>query len=213
MPDPLALMAPAASLIEPALLLDVLRLGHLAAIAAGIGAVIATDLTMLRWIGLPIGTRQGDALEAAHALIAPALALAWITGLALLVWRTGLQADALSPKLMVKLAVVTMLTANAVLITRGVRPTLQEWRGGRLIMLPLGRKLLLASAGAFSVAGWAAALILGGSAMVRTAGWDVLLPLIGGLYMAVLAATLTFALVAHIRWWRRRDTAVWMAAE
>ncbi|MEO1468873.1 MAG: hypothetical protein AAFV86_07455 [Pseudomonadota bacterium] len=204
--------ASAATGLDEALLLDLMRLVHLAAIAAGIGVVIATDFTMLRLLGLPIGARQGHAIEAAHGILVPALATAWVSGIALLAWRTGLDPAALTPKILAKLAVVTMLTANAVLIHRAVRPTLALYAGARLVDLPYGRKLVLAAAGAFSVAGWTAALILGGSAVMRTAGWDLLLPLIGGLYLSLLAAGLTTATVGHLRRPREPEPR-WIAAE
>ncbi|MEL6337406.1 MAG: hypothetical protein AAFS07_14145 [Pseudomonadota bacterium] len=194
------------------LLVDLLRLAHLAAIAAGFGCVIATDLTMLRWLGLPLGHRQGTALEAAHDLIGPALVAAWVTGLALVAVRTGLDPAAASPKLLAKLLVVTVLTLNVVLILRVVKPTLIEYRGAGLVALPLWRKLMFAVTGAISAAGWTAALILGASSVIKTAGWDLLLPLITGLYASTLMATVGFALVAHLRWRlheRRHGPARW----
>ncbi|MEL6196845.1 MAG: hypothetical protein AAFT19_03265 [Pseudomonadota bacterium] len=195
------------TLLDPlhqALLLDGLRLAHLAAIAAGLGCVIVTDLTMLRWLGVPIGHRQGTALEAAHAIIGPALMAAWITGLALVAARTGFDPAAFSPKLLAKLGVVTLLSLNVILILRYVQPVIVDYRGTGLLYIPFHHKLLFALSGALSVAGWGAALLLGGSHVVKPLGWDVLLPLLSAIYIATMVVTVSFALAAHLRLWLRQ---------
>ncbi|MEO1468874.1 MAG: hypothetical protein AAFV86_07460 [Pseudomonadota bacterium] len=198
----LAVLAPLAAALgtgAEALLLDLVRLGHLGAVAVGLGVVVATDLTLLRLIGLPLGPRQGRVIEAAHGLLVPALAAAWATGLGLAALRTGLDPVTVTPKLLAKLAVVSLLTANAALIQTAVRPILADHRGRRIQALPLGHKLVLAIAGGLSVAGWGSALLLGASAVMRDAGWDVLVPLIGGLHALALTLTLGAAILSHRR--------------
>lgn len=182
------------------ILLDVIRLVHLVAVAGGIGCVIVTDFTILRWLGMPIGTRHGDALEAAHSLIVPALALAWISGIALIGMTQGPDPATYPPKLLLKLGVVVLLTLTAGLISRRVAPTMLEYEGYGLAELPLARKLMLAMAASLSVSGWGSALMLGGLDTVAQAGWEVLVPLVGGLYVSLVAAAVTFAVVAHLRW-------------
>lgn len=183
-----------------ALVDDAVRILHLAAIAAGIGAVIATDLTMLRLLGVPIGSRHGAALEVAHRLIGPALLGAWVTGIALIGLRTGFAVEAFSPKLWMKLAVVTALSLNVLLIKRIVQPTLDEYEGWTLAEIPLAQKLSMALGGAISVAGWSAALFLGASRIFKTASWELLVPTVGACFLTAALITVSFAIVAHWRW-------------
>lgn len=175
-------------------LVDLLHILHLGAAAVGIGTMVATDLTMLLNAHRPVGQRHWRALDAAELLIAPALLVAWVTGVCLALHMTGLNPAAMTPKLAMKLAVVTVLTLDAWFIAARVRPILEEAGGIRLIELPFGQRLALGVAAALSVAGWSSALLLGGSEMLRPAGFEVLLPLIGGIFLVALAGAFAFAL-------------------
>ncbi|MEO0624565.1 MAG: hypothetical protein AAFU49_05290 [Pseudomonadota bacterium] len=185
-----------------AALIDLLRVVHLAAAAIGIGTMVATDFTMLRHAHKPIGPRHWQALDAAQILIGPTLLVAWGTGLLLVFHMTGFDPSALTPKLAVKLAVVTVLTLDAWFIAIWIRPILEEAGGIRLIELPFRQRLALGIAAALSVAGWSSALLLGGSEMLGAAGFALLLPLIGAVFVVALLAAVAFALrlgVVHRR--------------
>ncbi|MEM9146849.1 MAG: hypothetical protein AAGC57_11665 [Pseudomonadota bacterium] len=187
-------MEPALSSGTAAALTDLLRIVHLAAAAIGIGAMVATDFTMLRLAHRPIGPRHWRALEAAHLLIAPALLVAWASGMVLAFQATGGNPAAMTPKLAIKLGVVTLLTLDAWYIAKHIRPIMEEAGGIRLIELPFLQRLALGIAAALSVAGWCSALLLGGSEMLQGAGFTLLLPLIGAIYGIALTVAVVFAL-------------------
>jgi hypothetical protein len=102
---------------------QLLLFGHTLAFAFAIAAVFREDVALLR-------ARRVDAakLEAAGRTIARLLGLLWLTGAALIVLDIGLDWSALAhkPKLAAKLTVVSLLTANGLLLHWVVFPLLTK---------------------------------------------------------------------------------------
>jgi hypothetical protein len=172
-----------------ALLRDALVLVHLAAMAAGLGMVIATDLWVLRRMAAPLGLRRIAGLVRTHRMIGRALGVLWASGLGLAALALSAPGAEASPKLLAKLAVVSGLTLTAGAMRWAVLPVLARRPGRALVELPLGGKCLLAACGGLSTAGWASALMLGAAGVLRDAGPQALAALVVGLHaLAVLFA-------------------------
>jgi hypothetical protein len=156
------------------LLIDVATFGHLAAMAAGCGAVIFADSTILRRVAQPLTPLQIAIIDHAHGIISVSLGLLWLTGLGLVGLKVGFDPAAFSPKLITKLGTVAMLTITATMMARFALPYIRASVGRRLIDAPLAEQCQLALCVGMSLAGWATALMLGSSKILKTAGDEVM---------------------------------------
>ncbi|MEM1300653.1 MAG: hypothetical protein AAGH68_15375 [Pseudomonadota bacterium] len=181
------------------LFVDTVRFVHLGAMAVGLGTMVSTDLISLKRADRPVTEEYCRAVHAAHAIMAPALIAAWVSGLFLLVIRTGLDLDAFTPKLWAKLVVVTLLTLTAFAVKRLVMPVLSFNLGRTLMEAPRGDKLIMAICAALSMSGWGCALMLGAVGMFANApGWALTVLLIG-IYGSALNIAVWHALRLHDR--------------
>jgi hypothetical protein len=181
------------------LLLDSLTFGHLAAMSAALGAVIFADTTILRRIGRPTTPQQLAVIHHAHGVISIALALLWVTGIALLGLKTSFDPANFTPKLMAKLATVTLLTMTALTMARVAVPYLTEHVGQCLLNAPLADRCTLAFCAGMSAGGWSTALMLGSSKILKTAGDEVVMLSLATHGLAVGGA-LALALTAFLLW-------------
>ena len=175
------------------------RFVYLGSMAIGLGTMVATDWSSIRRVGRPVTREYCDAIESAHSIIAPALIVAWISGLALLVLRTGLAAEAMSAKLYAKLFVVTTLTLTAIAVKTFVMPILLGLKGKTLMEADLGEKLVMAVCAALSMCGWGLALALGGFTVLKTMPGYVLFPMILFAYATALGTAIFGAFRLHAR--------------
>ena len=178
------------------MLLDIIRFGHVIGIALGLGLAIYADGRFLRALSAPIRAVELENLRAIHAHVVVAMALLWVTGLALLYARTGFSLSEFAPKLYYKVGVVSVLTLNAALIARKAMPKLEDHVGLSFIEMPLAVRMQLALIGAVSAACWLSLLALGvfqsfkqmgSEAIASVLQWFFFLPLSGALGMALLA--------------------------
>ena len=133
-----------------------LVLAHLGALMAAAAAVAFGDYALL-------GRHRIDSMllgKASHA-VAWALAGLWLSGLAIIGVDTGFAWAAIlaKPKLMAKLTVVLLLTANGFYLHRVVLPSLLDPRRAARPLAHVAARA--ARAGAFSAAGWSVAVFLG----------------------------------------------------
>jgi len=178
-------------------LIDAATFVHLAAMAAGCGAVVFADSTLLRRPSRPFGRGQLAVIEHAHGIITIALVLLWLSGLALLGLKIGFDPARFSPKLVTKLGTVTMLTVTAVAMACYALPYLRANLGRRLIDAPLPQQSALALCAAMSAAGWSTALLLGSSKILKTAGEEVMV--MGAcLHGLAVGAALALAVAVHV---------------
>lgn len=177
----------------------VFRFIHLGSMAIGLGTMVATDLSSIRRVGRPVTREYCDAIESAHSIMAPALLIAWISGVALLVLRTGLAAEAMSAKLYAKLFVVSALTATALAVKNLVMPILLGLPGKTLMEADLNEKLVMAVCASLSMCGWGLALMLGGFTMLKSMPGFVLFPMIVLAYAAVVGTAIVCAVRLHSR--------------
>lgn len=178
------------------LALDAARAAHLAAFAGGFALAVAAQRRAAAGLFRPVTEADLRATLRAHRLIAFALAGLWITGLWLVFLRTGFGAEAMSPKLRLKIAVVGLLSLDGLLIHAFALPAYRRAVGRSLSGFRVVPRLALALLGAVSAASWSAALVLGSSGILRVAGWDLLLPAAGLHYAVFLTAGLGLAALA-----------------
>jgi len=184
--------------MELTLLNDVARAAHLLGLALGFGAAILADLCASRSLLRPLDQRDFDTLHQYHRTVTLGLGVFWASGLVLLWLRTGFAFENFSPKLMAKLGVVALLTANAYLIGRIGLPTMIAWQGLRFGGLPAPHRLRLAALAGMSAAGWVSALALGVFSAMKTFEWDILSQIIGLIYVLGLGTALLTAFIAPI---------------
>ncbi len=180
----------------------VLVLGHILALALGLGAALLADWVVLRKLvsGIVSQKAAGQLIDLSHAVCA-GLVLIWVTG-ALLVAGNALDAPAsiMNQKLWAKLAIVTVLTLNALLLHGIVLPRVTSRVGKPLFermldWFPMVSILL----GAVSATSWTFAAFLG---VARELNGDAnLTPILASYLVALLlswvAAVMLSCLVRH----------------
>ena len=148
---------------------DIATLVHLVALSVAIATVLELDCRIMRSTGRALTVHDTSTLHRGHRRILAALATLWASG-AVLAWiATGGDPSAASPKLAAKAVTVVLLTATALAMGRYALPTIAAHTGAPLLALGLATKLRLATLGALSGAGWATALIVGGSESLASA--------------------------------------------
>ncbi len=182
----------------------ILVLGHILALALGLGSALLADWIVIRRLAFGVVSQKaaGQLIELSHAVCA-GLVLIWVTG-ALLVADNALDAPAslMNQKLWAKLAVVTVLTLNAVLLHRIVMPMVKRRVGqplfdAALYRLPMVSTLL----GAVSAVSWMFSAYLGVARELN--GQANLVPILGS-YLAVLSLAWAVAVILMCSMQQRR---------
>jgi hypothetical protein len=178
---------------------DIVRFGHLLAVAVGLGAAVMADLVLLGRITGRIDAETVRNLVRAHRVIGVALLAMWCSG-AILIWlRTGFDPAQVSPKLLSKLVVVTLLTTNAMVIGRLALPLIESYAGRSLMWLPTPDKMLLAAIASVSSISWLLALAFGASKILAAAGWPVFVLLLPTAYGLAIAGGIGVMLICQLR--------------
>lgn len=166
------------------ILVDLVRYGHLLAVAVGLGAAAMADYAAFTGLRRKVSDEFLSILHAAHKMIWPALIAMWVTGIVLIGIRTGFQLQAFSPKLFAKLFVVTALTVNAVMIGRHGMALIA--RQGGLKALTAKEMQLAAIMGGVSSASWLFALALGSSRFLAASPAPLFLVLVPVAYAGAI---------------------------
>lgn len=183
-------------------IIDVLRATHLTFFAAGMGTALYFDFRTFITLGAPITRLDIDAFERIHAWITMSFVSLWMTGLCLVYVRTGFDIAAFSPKLWLKLSLMTLMVLNARLIAIFVLPLLKQAIGRSMISLPERDLTFATQITVVSVFCWTSGMVLRSSVVLKTAGWEVLLPLTVA-WFCVLTVVGQLALIVR----RRLETA------
>lgn len=180
------------------LLSDVIRYGHLLAVAVGFGVSFHTEVHAARQRNTRIDQGFLDDMTLRHRLILGAVIAMWVTGLVIMAMRTGLRIDAFSAKLWTKLAVVSILTANAMLIGRIALPILRRSVGKSIAEIGLLRQVPLFAVAGISSVSWLIALALGSSLFLKTAPATLFLTVLPYAYaIGITAAVIAGLALIH----------------
>lgn len=156
------------------MLVDAIVFFHLLCVALGLGVAVRLDFMFFQSrFKKPEQSLLDDAAQS-HVIIIAALIGLWCTGLCLIKLRTDFDPAAFTPKLWIKLIVVTMLTLNGLIIGRFALPVMARFRDRPLLAIPLQFKLPMAISAATSAFCWFTALALGAMATLKTQSWSML---------------------------------------
>lgn len=147
---------------------------HLTALIPGLVCALAADGIALSTMVRPLSPGTKAALLDLHRFILVALALMWISGLTLIALKLAPGGTGLTPKLIVKVMIVAVLTLNAQAITRVALPHLQTLTHRAFGTLPTTTRITLGLIGGVSAAAWASALALGALDWMKPLGFDAL---------------------------------------
>ncbi|MEJ6398567.1 hypothetical protein [Yoonia sp. 208BN28-4] len=164
--------------MTPELTLDLLRGPHLLGVVIGMGAAIYYDLRTVLRLTHPLSPSDTVELRRIHMIVLCAFAGIWISGLGLIGYRTGFDAAVFTPKLWSKVIVVATLTLNSAFLSAYVIPNIQRSEGIPLIGVPARKLLMMSLSAGLSMSCWLLALTLGFSTVLKTASWDLLIPVI-----------------------------------
>ncbi|MEM9047308.1 MAG: hypothetical protein AAGC92_01195 [Pseudomonadota bacterium] len=178
------------------LLVDAVRLVHLAGIALGLGLGIYADSLFLRGLAHPIRPNRLAELRRMHGYVFLALALLWVSGFVLFALRTGFDPALFSAKLVAKFSVVTVLTVNALAIGAVALPILALSAERCFGDLPAPQRLVLGIIGGISCTSWGLALALGVFTAAKTLSGQTLMTLLGTGYALGLVTGLGVTLIA-----------------
>ncbi|MCZ4354859.1 hypothetical protein OO012_18690 [Rhodobacteraceae bacterium KMM 6894] len=164
-------------------LVDALRATHLVLFAAGMGTGLYCDFRMLRMFRDPIGSSEISSLSNVHSWVSLAFCGLWATGVTLIYVRTDFDLSTFSPKLWLKLGIMSILLANSILISRVVLPILDANSGRSLAELSPTNLMIVSQIAITSMFCWTSGLLLGSSVVLRSASWEVLVPLAAGWFL------------------------------
>lgn len=157
--------------------IDVLCATHLTCFAAGMGTGLYFDFRTFQTFSDPLTTANIDQLERIHGWISTAFIGLWVTGLTLVYVRTAFDVTAFSPKLWVKIVLMVIMTWNSRLIASFVIPLMVKNLGTAMIHLPTRAMAAATQVAITSMFCWTSGLMLGSSTYLKTAPWEVVLPL------------------------------------
>lgn len=184
--------------MDTVFLVDLMRAGHLLGLAAGLGLAFGADLLALRMIFKPVSERDFWLFYRIHGIVAVSLALMWLTGLGLLYLRTGLDPANVTPKLLVKLGVVGLLTINAMAVGTFVLPCLARNIGCRFGDLEAKEILRLSTIAGVSMACWLSALALGVFTQLRPMSFRELADIFAPVFVFGFTAAIVLGLFAVV---------------
>ena len=181
------------------LTIDALRYLHLLSVALGFGFSMTLEIKMLSNIHQPISRPFFEDVCESHIHIENALVVLWFSGLSIALARYGHDLSSVSPKLITKFVVISILTINGAIIGSVVLNILRRNVGRRLSDFPLSDRLPMFMAGAVSSCSWLSAMALGVFTQLRAMDGvslaTIFIPLyaaalIGGVMAAVLSPSL-----------------------
>lgn len=176
--------------MDSVLFLDTLRFLHLIGLAAGLGLSMLADLWAVRSFLKPVEQRDLEILHHLHKGVTVGLVLLWVSGLGILAMRTGFNPNEVTPKLLAKLFVVTLLTLNAWVITFYAMPIFRLIKGTTFIQNEVNIRLELTAVAGVSASCWFSALALGAFTQLKPMTGSELGSVVGAIFLVCTSAAL-----------------------
>ncbi len=173
----LAVLFESLPLIEP-----YVRDAHILAIMFCLFLAALADSKAAKMFFEPLNPWDVETLEHYHLLLSFGLVILWATGIYLAFHATSGNLANISPKLMAKFAVVTILTTNAMMIGSFALPLMQRFEGVRLGDMPFAERSSMCVMSAISTMSWMSALALGAIGAFRQMPPEALLFIFGHVY-------------------------------
>ncbi|MEM8775372.1 MAG: hypothetical protein AAGF53_10080 [Pseudomonadota bacterium] len=193
--------------------LPVIKSVHLVSVLACLLVVMFVDLRASKLFITPLLKRDFVTFEVCHRVLNIGLIVLWSTGTIITLELLKYDILNMTPKLLAKITVVTILTANASLIGRYVLPYLKLRRGSMMGDFDPQVRVWLSITFSMSFASWMAAFCLGMFPIFRPMDASQLLLVLGNWYIAMIGIGLVIAFVAphlnpservHMQSWQRR---------
>lgn len=178
--------------------IDFIRSVHLIGVVIGFGLALLADMFAIRAFSGPVSQRDIAVLHRLHIGVSIGLVLLWASGLALIQVRTGFELANFTPKLIAKIAVVALLTANAFVISTYALPMLERIRATGFCATTLHNRLELASVAGVSLACWISAFALGVFSQLKPMGFADIGAALGWVFIAVTGSALAVAYLAPV---------------
>lgn len=175
------------------------RLVHILMVIVCFWIVIVADMTAAKSSLRPLTGNDLKRLHNYHSSLTTGLVLLWFSGAVLIGIRTGFQFAEFSPKLIAKVIVVTILTANAFVIGRLALPFYERNRGMCIGDFCVSIRTRLAVCGAISTSSWLSALALGAIPALKTASAITLINLLGLFYLGNIVVSVVLVLMMQKR--------------
>jgi hypothetical protein len=188
----------------PEYLIDTIRFTHLIFFALGMGSGLYFDLHALTHINKPFTKDDIVHFGKAHIIVFTAVFGLWLSGVFLIYIRTGFVISEFTPKLWVKLIIVSVLTLNAISIGLTVLPRIKRSEGLLAIELPLSALLPMTITTALSISCWLSALVLGMSVILKTANWTILGTFILAEVVIIVFGSVIMILIVRAFWHNRK---------
>ncbi len=169
---------------------------HLSVLVISTFLVVSADLTAVKSAFRSLGDADFQRLHRNHSFLSKCLVLFWMSGL-FLVWRgTGFELEQFSPKLIAKIAVVALLTANAVAIGKFALPYMERNQGMTFGQFSFPVRMRLAGSAGVSSASWISAFCLGALPWLKTASAEELIAFIGPIYAVCFVGACCVAMLS-----------------
>ncbi|WP_298966841.1 hypothetical protein [uncultured Roseibium sp.] len=168
---------------------DMVRLAHVFTVACGLGGAIATDVFVLKNLKTPLTEQSIQTIKFFHVLIGIVLIPLWISGLLLVYIKTGFELAQFTPKLSFKLMIVSVLTANGLLLGPTAISMIQSNCGSKVVDFEALQLLVFAFFGATSATCWLLALSFGIVKLLAVSSYELLVAL-----TAITWATMFFSI-------------------
>ncbi|WP_394155827.1 hypothetical protein [Loktanella salsilacus] len=181
------------------ILIDMLRSAHLLFFAAGMGTSLYYDFRTFQTLHDPIDKIEIQGLMRIHTWVSLTFGCLWVSGIALIYIRTAFDLAAFSPKLWLKVGIMTLMVWNAQKIGRKIIPLLKDNVGTPMIGLPTPQLLGATQLAVNSMFCWTAGLILGSSVAVKTAPWETLIIVSIGWFALLTITAQTTVFLMNIR--------------
>ncbi len=183
----------------------IIKITHLFGLALGIGGALLLDLIIFNFFHKrTITDEKFEILKQSTRVVTFGLVLLWLSGVAYLLYYAAYFEQGLhNPKVWAKVAIVSVLTVNGLLIHHFILPHIQA-RTGKTLFHDCNRRqqLIMLSASVISVVSWLMPLALGSCKELNfSVHWsDILLA-----YAAILAAGIVAVQLIN-RFWLNRQT-------